>query len=292
MAPIGTASGDTSFRIASLTKPLTAAAAVLATQRAGVRLDTPVRDVLPELQGDWVADKHLTIAEVLSQTSGLAATLTAEDILQLGDDNRVSAEAARLVVRAGNARPPGRRWEYYNGDYFLAGAVIAALTHMTYEDALDHLILRPWGLTATSFVQPVNLARGVDQDRPVTVSGYPRGRRPSGGLCSTAADLITFGEHLIDDADLLAQTWTARTCPDDPVRYGLGWAIGPSGQMYLNGRLPGYRTALILVPDQNLVAVALAADSNALPAVSRILSDLQRDLTGDDLTEEINTFAA
>lgn len=292
VVPLGTAVRDTSFRIASLTKALTAASAVLATQRAGLGLDTHVLDVLPELQGDWVANRHLTIAEVLSQTSGLAATVTAEDILQLGDDDTVSTQAARLVVRAGNVRLPGRLWEYYNGNYFLAGAVIAALTRMTYEDALDQLILRPWGLTATSFVQPVSLAPGVDQDRPVAVSAYPRGRHPSGGLCSTAGDLIAFGEHFLDDADLLAQARTARTRPDDPMRYGLGWAIGPSGQMYLNGRLPGYRTALILVPDQHLVGVALAADSDALPAEARILSELQRDLTGDDLTEAINAFAA
>lgn len=62
--------------------------------------------------------------------------------------------------------------------------------------------------------------------------------------------------------------------------------------MYLNGRLPGYRAALLLVPESALVAVALAGDSDALPEQARVLSDVQRDLTGDDLAAAIDGFAA
>jgi len=291
-ASVGSATVDTAFRIASLTKPLTAVGTLLASRRSGVRLDTRVLDVLPGLRDDWAADRHLTIGEVLAQTSGLASTVTADDVLRLGESDDVTWETARLVVRAGSARPPGLRWEYYNGNYFLAGAVVAALTEATYEAALDDLVLRPWGLRSTSFRPPTDLVPGVDRERPVPAVTYPRGRRPSGGLCSTAGDLLTFGEHLLDDPDLLAQVRTARTRPDDPMRYGLGWAVGPSGQLYLNGRLPGYRTALVLVPDHDLVAVGLAADSDALPALAGILSAVQQGRTGDDLAEAIDAFAA
>lgn len=277
--------------MASLTKPLTAVAAVLACRRAETGLDARVIDVLPELRGDWAADTGLTIEEVLSHTSGLAATVTAEDVRRLGEDDSVFIEASRLVVRVGNVRPRGQAWEYYNGNYFLAGAVVAALMHRTYEGALDELVLLPWGLTATSFVPPRDLATGIDQSRPVPPSTYPRGRRASGGLCSTTGDLLTFGEHVLADADLLAEVRAVRTRPEDPRRYGPGWAIGPSGQMYLNGRLPGYRAVFMLVPDHGFVSVALASSSDALPAHARILSDLQYDMTGDDLADSIIAFA-
>lgn len=290
--PVGTAERDTAFRVASLTKPLTAASVVLAAQRTGTGLDTRVLDVLPELRMDWAADTGLTIADVLSQTSGLASTVTADEVSQLGDHDSVLVEASRLVVQAGNARPRGQTWEYYNGNYFLAGAVLAGLTGTTYEDALAEMILRTWGLAATSFAPPANLAPGIDRGSAVPAAGYPRGRRPSGGLCSTADDLLTFGEHLLEDGSLLAEVQAVRTRPHDSMRYGLGWAIGPSGQMFLNGRLPGYRAALMLVPGDDLVAVTLAANSAALPAAARILSDLQYDLTGDDLSGAIDAFAA
>jgi hypothetical protein len=83
-----------------------------------------------------------------------------------------------------------------------------------------------------------------------------------------------------------------RTRAEDAVRYGLGWAIGPAGQLYVNGRLPGYRSAMLLVPDHRLAAVVLAADSDALAAAAATLSDLQRRLTGDDLAQLIVDFAA
>jgi NADPH-dependent ferric siderophore reductase len=83
-----------------------------------------------------------------------------------------------------------------------------------------------------------------------------------------------------------------RTVTADSMTYGFGWAIGPSGQMFLNGRLPGYRTALLVIPEQRLGAVGLAADSVALPAVARVLSDAQVLLTGDELGMAIDSFAA
>lgn len=290
--PVGTATSDTPFRIASLTKPLTAAATVLAARGAGIELDTPVIEVMPHLHNDWAADQRLTIAQVLSQTSGLAPTVDSNDVARLGDSESATTDAARLVVRAGSVRPPGRSWEYYNGNYFLAGAITATLTGTTFEDALADSILRPWGLSATTFDVPPDLAPGVEQGQVLAPTTYPRGRRPSGGLYSTVEDLLTFGEHLLMGPELLHSLQTVRTHPQDPMRYGLGWAIGPSGQMYLNGRLPGYRAAHMLVPGHDLVAVTLAADSDALPAQAAILSECQHHFTGDDLAEAIDAFAA
>ncbi|NHA01008.1 beta-lactamase family protein [Nocardioides sp. W3-2-3] len=218
LEPTGTTGEGTPYRIASLTKPFTALATVLACRRAGVALDTPVLAVLPELADDWAAERTITVADLLAQTAGLAPSVSAAEVAALGEGDGALRETARLVVRAGSVRSPGQRWEYYNGNYFLAGAVLAALTGGTYEDALAGLVLGPWGLDATTFAPSAGVA------------AYPRGRRPSGGLCSTAADLLTAGERLLGEPDLLAEVAKVRTAPADPQRYGLGWAVGPSGQ--------------------------------------------------------------
>lgn len=293
LASLGGAGGATPFRIASLTKPVTAVATVRACRRAGVDLDTPLAVVLGS---DAPAAARTTVAHVLSQTSGLAASVTAEDVRLLGDGDDALATAAALVLRAGHARPAGERWEYYNGNYFVAGAVLAAVTGTTYEEALREHVLDPWELTSTTFEPPADLVRGQDAGQPAAAAPYPRGRRPSGGLCSTADDLLTFAERLLADdarsAGVLAEVATARTAVDDRMRYGLGWALGPSGQLFLNGRLPGTRAALVLVPEHRLAAVGLAAASEALPGLARLLSDAQADLTGDDLARAIDAFAA
>jgi CubicO group peptidase (beta-lactamase class C family) len=290
--PIGAADDATPFRVASLTKLVTAAALVDLSRRTGAALDTPLIELLPSLRADWRAHTDLTIAHVLSQTSGLNPSVTGEDIDASRDDESALMDAARLVVRAGSALPAGRRWEYYNGNYILGGAALAALSGTTYEDAIDQLALRRWGLRSTGFDAPAGLAHGRTRPSEQPLASYPRGRRPSGGLFSTANDLVTLGEGLMSDNALLSVMTAVQTRPGDPMRYGLGWAVGPSGQLYLNGRLPGYRAAMLMVPEAGLVCVALAASSDALPALARVLDGLQRPFTGDELARDIEAFAS
>ncbi|GAA2532312.1 serine hydrolase domain-containing protein [Winogradskya humida] len=263
---------ESSFRIASLTKTFTSAALVLTMREQNIPLNVPAISLLPQLAPDWQADRGLAVDQILGQVSGLRESVDASTVAPL-----TLTEAARLVVRAGNERDPGARWSYYNGNYFLAGTILAALTGADYETALRRTLLDPWKLTQTTFAAPHE---------------YPPARRPSGGLWSSVPDLLTLGEHLIGDRSLLQETRTPRTNPDDPMTYGLGWAIGPSAQLYLNGRLPGYRAAMLLVPDRAYASVILTDNENALPAAARVLSAAQRSLTGDDLAADIDRFAA
>lgn len=75
------------------------------------------------------------------------------------------------------------------------------------------------------------------------------------------------------------------------MTYGLAWAIGPSEQMYLNGRLNGYRSAVLLAPEHGYASVAFGNQTQLLPQIAKRLSDLQQPLTGDDLAVEIDAFA-
>ncbi|WP_433291213.1 serine hydrolase domain-containing protein [Actinoplanes sp. CA-030573] len=277
------AGADGSFRIASLTKVLTSAALVLTLRDRGIPLDTPAIELLPGLADDWRADRSLTVEQLLGQVSGLRESVDAATVAALGAGDQALSEAARLVVRAGNERPPGTRWSYYNGNYFLAGAMLHP-----YEESLHNRVIRPWQLTRTGFAEPPGPVAGRNGDDAVPPIDYPRGRRPSGGLWSCVPDLLTVGERLIGDGEFRR----ARTTGDDPMAYGLGWALGPAGQMFLNGRLPGYRAAMLMVPAHEYVSVVLTADENALPAAARLLSDLQLPLTGQDIAAGIDRFAA
>ncbi|WP_167390722.1 serine hydrolase domain-containing protein [Streptomyces yunnanensis] len=283
---------DSCFRIASLTKVFTSATLLRALREQGIALDTPVIELLPDLAPDWRADPSLTVEQILGQVSGLRESVDGATAAALGDGDGGLLEAARLVVRAGNEREPGARWSYYNGNYFLAGSILAALSGTTYEGALQARLLTPWGLARTGFETSPASVTGWDGTTELPLLRYPRTRRPSGGLWSSVSELLAVGESLLADRDLLEEIRRPRTRSDDPMTYGLGWALGPSGQMYLNGRLPGYRAAMVLIPDRDHVSVVLANQQSALPAVARLLSAVQRPLTGDDLAEAIDDFAA
>jgi D-alanyl-D-alanine carboxypeptidase len=280
------------YRIASLTKTFTSAATVLALAERAIPLSTPAVELLPSLAPDWRADRAITVEQLLGQIAGLRESVDGAAVAALGDGPDAIQEGARLVVRAGSDRAPGDRWSYYNGNYFLAGAILAGVTGVSYEDALAGALLRPWGLTRTGFETPAAVVEGWDGQTSLPAGSLPRGRRPSGGLWSCLDDLLSFAEQLLDHAALLDETGRPRTRADDPASYGLGWAVGPSGQLYLNGRLPGYRTAALLIPDHGYASVAIANCTDALPEIARILSDLQHPFTGDDLTTQIDTFAA
>jgi D-alanyl-D-alanine carboxypeptidase len=283
----------TPLRIASLTKTVTAAATVRALSDKGFGLDAAVAEVLTEL-GEGLTPEpglgaertagpglgaeltagpglgaELTVGQVLSQSSGLRQTVSAADAAALGEGDDVFARAARLVIAGGQEYPPGERWAYYNGNYFVAGALLARLTGGTFEDGLGELIAAV-GMKSTGF-EPSE--------------GYPRARRPSGGLWSTVPDLLSFCEFLLQEKALLAEISRPRVS-----NYGLGWAVGP--MLYLNGRLDGYRAAMLLSPEHEWAAVMLVSDTDALPAIAAYLDQLQRPLTGVPMAELINDFAA
>jgi len=275
------------FRIASLTKAFTSTAVVRSLLSRGVPLDTPAITLLPGFEADWEAEKSIDVAQVLGQVTGLRESVSAADVASLSVE-----EAARLVVRAGSERPPGERWSYYNGNYFLAGAILSALDGTSFANALAQRLLEPWGISRTSFDRPDGSVGGWDGPAALPPIDYPAARRPSGGLWSNVPDLLTLGEGLIRDKAVLGTIRARQTREQDPMAYGLGWALGPGGQMYTNGRLPGYRAAMLLIPDKEYVSVILTSQQQALPAAAKLLSDLQKPLTGDDVSAALDEFAA
>jgi CubicO group peptidase (beta-lactamase class C family) len=231
---------DTRFRIASLTKPLTA---TLVTA-----LLDPGEPV--ELWGPDVRLRHL-----LSHTSGYPCELG--DLTRFGSgDNALTALAAEL----GELRPlvpVETAWSYANTGYWLAGWLAAERAGTSYEDALARLVLGPARLDATAFDDPDLVGEGPDADgRP-----YPRARRPSGGLVANVHDVLRFGAWHLASAEG-ARLRTVHGRPPGGV-YGLGLGGERVGGIEVwghGGSYGGFRSTFRVVPD---ATAALAALTNA-----------------------------
>ncbi|HST14494.1 MAG TPA: serine hydrolase domain-containing protein [Gaiellaceae bacterium] len=230
---------DTRFRAASITKPFTAFL-------AGQLLD------LDDTAGVWPSD--VRVRHLLSHMSGFDCELPDSDLSRLGDADGALAAAVEELPGVRRFVGSDEIWSYANTGYWLAGHLAAVRGGTSYEGALAERVLEPFGLVATSFGEP-----DLDGTGAFVVAGaYPRARRPSGGLVSTAADLVRFGQRLLAEP-FFAEMCRPRGKPIGGV-YGLGLfgeRVGGADAWGHPGSYGGFQSQLLLVPDANAVFVGL-----------------------------------
>ena len=247
---------ETTFRVASITKPIVAAAALGLVEQGLLALDQP----LDGLRLPW---DGITLRQLLSHQAGLAHDW-ARPLADYGEgDDALQQLAADEAV--GGPVGPGRYFAYSNPGYWLAGALIERAAEMPFEDALRVLVLEPLGMERTGF-SPIEPS--VANDMP-----YPRARRPSGGLYSCAFDVLRFAQHLRGSESLREmQTPQIEVGPDGDYGLGLGIVRG-RGRLTIEhgGAVPGARAQLLLVPGQEAVFVLLTDSDQGHFLIDRLL---------------------
>ena len=249
----------TRFRVASITKPFTAALVL--------ELLHP-----EEPTGVWASD--VRVRHLLSHTSGYDSELAEGD--QAAYETADDPLEAQLTALAAVRRWVGveQCWSYANSGYWLTGLLAARAAESSFEEALAARIVRPGGLEATSFEGPDLPGTGPDAvDGP-----YPRARRPSGGLVSNVPDLLRFGRRLLAEPRM-------RIVHGKPVAgvYGLGLGGERVGGVEVwghQGSWGGYQTSLLTVPDRDAVFVGLTNASRGGKALHEIEDEFFRRVLG------------
>jgi CubicO group peptidase (beta-lactamase class C family) len=229
---------DTIFRLASVTKPITAVATMILVEECTLRLDDPVDRWLPELANRKVlrtidsqlddtvpAERPITLRDLLTFRSGygevgfLSPTAPMQKAMI---DARLPLSAwpfagspDELMQRLGSlplVDQPGRRWLYHMSAEIL-GVLIARAANAPLSAFLRERIFEPLGMKDTGFSVP-----DAELDRLATcyVTDFSSGAltvfdaggrlvaRPpafesgAGGLVSTADDLLAFGRMMLN----------------------------------------------------------------------------------------------
>ena len=170
---------DTIFRVASLTKPITAVAAMILVEECKLRLDEPVDPLLPELANRKVlraidsplddtvpAKRAITLRDLLTFRLGYGAVMAPPGtypIQKAMDDagvapsaNLFAQSADELMKRFGSLpliHQPGEKWLYHSGSDIL-GVLIARATGRSLETVLRERIFAPLGMNDTGFSVP------------------------------------------------------------------------------------------------------------------------------------------
>ena len=181
---------DSLWRVYSMTKPVTAMAAMILIQDGRMRLDQPVSDFIPafrtmrvQLNPDTLdsrpARRPITIRNLLTHTAGLGYNIVTKGPL-LKEYERLgilpAAVNAELEPRMRRARPatlqefanrvatlpliadPGTKWSYSIG-LDVMGAVIEKASGMPFDQFVHARILAPLGMTSTYWTVPAGEAR-------------------------------------------------------------------------------------------------------------------------------------
>jgi CubicO group peptidase (beta-lactamase class C family) len=174
---------DTIFRIASMTKPITAAAAMILVEECKLRLDDPVDRLLPELADRRVlkrlegplddtepAQRPITLRDLLSFRMGFGIVMAPPGTYP------IQTAVADLLLGQGMTRPslppapdewirrfgtlplmhqPGEKWMYHTGSDVL-GVLIARASGQPFDAFLQDRIFTPLGMKDTAFSVPAS----------------------------------------------------------------------------------------------------------------------------------------
>lgn len=212
---------DSIFRIASMTKPVTAVAAMQLVEQGKLGLNEPVARHLPQLGKLQVlegfdkatnkpvlrpARRRIVLQHLLTHTSGLVYENWDANLVRYLEQTAPAGPDAAAPVDP-LMFEPGTRWEYgTNMDW--TGRLVEAVSGLTLEEYFQRNILRPLGMKDTSFIVPedkfdrlVNVWQrqpdGSLKEQPRTPFVPPKSFNGGGGLNSTPRDYVRFMQMIL-----------------------------------------------------------------------------------------------
>lgn len=288
---------STGFFIGSTAKLLTATAVMQQVAQGRLDLHTDVNEYLTGFRiRDTYPGRPVTLAHLLTHTAGFE-----EDIVGVASTDPAELPALGEYLaghQPARVRPPGRLASYSNYGSALAGHLVERAAGMPFDAYLDEHLLRPLGMTGTSFTQPAperirsNLAHGYRTDaagqRPLRGQYSPMPPM-GGGAVATAPDLGRFmltqlqggqldGVRVLEEASVAQMQ--ARQFGHDPRLPGLGYGFVEhyrNGQQLLThpGDNNGFHGNLALLPEHGVGIYVVyngeGVDDGAIVAAQRLV---------------------
>jgi CubicO group peptidase (beta-lactamase class C family) len=273
---------DSLYRLASVSKTITATALLTLVDAGTLSLDDEVRTHLPAFPYERITVRHL-----LQHSSGLPDYIFG--IEGYGPDSKGPRTNQGVLDWLAEKKPapgfdPGKGWEYSNTGYALIPLLIEKVASRAYPDYVRQAILDKAGMRDSYHLSELGeaerrrVARGhgfdyasgtdrrVDQHPVFATEFNADGISGAGDMYSTTRDLLRF--HRALDAGALISpaqqqaAYTSMMLPEGfPAGYGLGWQVAESD---LTGRVihhhglgEGYRTRFYRFPDKGIVIITL-----------------------------------
>jgi CubicO group peptidase (beta-lactamase class C family) len=234
----------TRFELASVSKSITATAALILQERGLLSIDDDVRKFIPELPR--YANGPLRIRDMLQHVSGLTDYLQLESVPKSNKTYWVNADYLAALGKAPLDFAIGQKYEYNNTNYMLMAIVIARAAGKPFGDVLRDEIFLPAGMNNTfvysgpasipaDAAPPCNNAVGYEKENGKWVAswGFPPGyKQPDhlevgdGAIWSNLEDMAKWDAALRTNKLIKPATMKLALAGSKPNKgYGLGWHL-------------------------------------------------------------------
>ena len=274
------AAEQSSYRMASVTKPMTAIAIMDLVEEGKIDLDAEVQTYVP-----WFPKKQypVTIRQLLGHIGGMShyKNYNVEGRIREPKNTR---EAIAIFQDFDLIAEPGTKYNYSSYGFNLLGAVIESATGRPYGEFMRERVWRPMGMTSTRMDDPreiiANRVRGYSMvDGKLLNSEYVdiSSRFAAGGTRSTVLDMTRLAREVgrvLGPATVETMWTTLATRDGEKTGYGLGWVVGPlGGRPYVghSGSQQETRTLLVHLQREGYT-IALASnyeDASLWPFANR-----------------------
>ena len=278
------ASEHTLFRLASISKSLTAVGAMQLVERGKLDLDAPIQKYCPAFPEK---QKPITTRELMGHLAGIRHYKEGPDDLEIGNtkhfENPIQG-GLDFFKSEPLLSDPGTKFHYSTQGYTVVGCVIEGASGAKYVDFIRQNVFAPAGMEHTQvdnrftiipyrtrFYQKTE--SGEVQNADFLDSSY---KIPGGGWLSSAEDMAHFEVAILSDKLIKRSTrdlmWTPlKPTGEAPNGYALGWGNATEGSIHYvshSGGQQGTSTNFIIAPEQGAGVVVLVnmegADSGEL----------------------------
>jgi CubicO group peptidase (beta-lactamase class C family) len=285
---------ETLFQAGSISKPVSAVAALALVQAGQLDLDADVNSALMSWKipaNSFSTESKVTLRRLLNHSAGIsvhgfpgyAADKPVPSLIEVLNGTP-PADTAPIIVEYA----PGTRFQYSGGGYTIMQQLLMDVTGKPFPDLIQDTVLKPFGMTNSSFVQPLPPKEAQAAATPYRGTGAPVPGGPhtypelaAAGLWTTPTDLARFALALQDawagrKNPVLSQSMTTQMLTPGLGDYGLSLVVkgAPPNRRFLHGGVNDGFVNLMMAFENGEGAVIMTNGARGGPLVNEIMRSI------------------
>ncbi len=274
---------ESTFQLASASKPFTALSIMLLKERNLLNYDDKVTTYLEDFPYPRITIRHL-----LNHTSGLQNYMYLVDNYWVNDSTIDNHKMLNLIISHNLPlnNIPGRRFEYSNTGYAILALVVENITHEYFGDFLQTEIFDKLGMSNSYVYNRTYMEQ--DSNQVIGYNNRSRRLRPyyhdanneilgDKSVYSTVHDIFKFTEALnnyeLVDKETLDEAYSKAILNNSrSVNYGFGWRLKEDEKhsyIFHNGAWHGFTSTITLEPDNNITLLMLNNTNASIATIKR-----------------------